>query len=78
MRKGASADFVINSLYKYTRLEDSFSVNFLALVNGQPRILDLKQVIDEYIKYRKLIITSRTKFELKKSKKIDWKLLLDY
>ena len=68
MRKGASADFVINSLYKYTRLEDSFSVNFLALVNGQPRILDLKQVIDEYIKYRKLIITSRTKFELKKAK----------
>ncbi|VVB82974.1 DNA gyrase subunit A [uncultured archaeon] len=68
MRKGASADFVINSLYKYTRLEDSFSVNFLALVNGQPRILDLKQVIDEYIKYRKLIITARTKFELKKAK----------
>ncbi len=68
MRKGASPDFVINSLFKYTRLEDSFSVNFLALVNGQPRILDLKQVIDEYIKYRKSIITARTKFELKKAK----------
>jgi DNA gyrase subunit A len=67
MRKGASSDFVINSLYKYTRLEDSFSVNFLALVNGQPRVLDLKQVISEYIKYRKLIITARTKFELKKA-----------
>ena len=68
MKKGASADFVINSLYKYTRMEDSFSVNFLALVNGQPRILNLKQVIDEYIKYRKAIITARTKFELKKAK----------
>jgi DNA gyrase subunit A len=68
LRKGASADFVINSLYKYTRLEDSFSVNFLALVNGQPRVLDLKQVIDEYIKYRRVIITNRTKFELKKAK----------
>ncbi len=68
LRKGASPDFVINSLYKYTRLEDSFSVNFLALVGGQPRILDLKQVVEEYIKYRKLIITNRTKFELKKAK----------
>ncbi len=68
LRKGANPDFVINSLYKYTRLEDSFSVNFLALVNGQPRVLNIKQVIDEYVKYRKLIITNRTKFELKKAK----------
>jgi DNA gyrase subunit A len=68
LRKGASPDFVINSLFKYTRLEDSFSVNFLTLVGGQPRTLNLKQVIDEYIKYRKLIITNRTKFELKKAK----------
>lgn len=68
MRKGASADFVINSLYKYTRLQDSFNVNFLALVGGQPRILNLKNVLEEYVKHRKIIITNRTKFELKKSK----------
>jgi DNA gyrase subunit A len=68
LRKGASPDFVMNSLFKYTRLEDSFSVNFLALVGGQPRTLNLKQVVDEYVKYRKLIIASRTKFELKKAK----------
>jgi DNA gyrase subunit A len=68
MRKGASADFVINSLYKYTRLQDSFNVNFLALVGGQPRILNLRNVLEEYVKYRKIIITNRTKFELKKSK----------
>jgi DNA gyrase subunit A len=68
LRKGASPDFVINSLFKYTRLEDSFSVNFLTLVGGQPRTLNLKQVVDEYIKYRKFIITNRTKFELKKAK----------
>ncbi|VVB83763.1 DNA gyrase subunit A [uncultured archaeon] len=68
LRKGASSDFVINSLYKYTRLTDSFAVNFLALVGGQPRTLNLKQVVDEYVKYRKIIITNRTKFELKKSK----------
>jgi DNA gyrase subunit A len=68
LRKGASVDFVINSLYKYTRLQDSFNVNFLALVGGQPRILNLKNVLEEYVKYRKIIITNRTKFELKKSK----------
>ncbi len=68
LRKGASSNFVINSLFKFTRLEDSFSVNFLALVAGQPRILNLKQVMDEYVKYRKTIITNRTKFELKKAK----------
>src|SRR4030042_5947509 len=59
LRKGASSNFVINSLYKYTRLQDSFGVNFLALVGGQPRILNLKQVMEEYVKYRRIIITNR-------------------
>ena len=68
LRKGANSDLVLNSLYKYTRLEDSFSVNFLALVNGQPRILTLRNVVEEYVKYRKTIVTNRTKFELKKAK----------
>jgi DNA gyrase subunit A len=68
LRKGASPDFVINSLFKYTRLQDSFSVNLLTLVNGQPKVLNLKQIIEEYVKYRKIIITNRTKFELKKAK----------
>jgi len=68
LRKGASPEFVINSLFKYTRLQDSFSVNLLTLVNGQPKVLNLKQVIEEYVKYRKAIITNRTKFELKKAK----------
>lgn len=68
LRKGASSDLVINSLFKYTRLEDSFNVNFLALVNGQPRILNLRNVVEEYVKYRKEIVTNRTKFELKKAK----------
>ncbi len=68
LRKGASPDFVINSLYKYTRLQDAFNVNLLVLVNGQPKILNLKQVVEEYVKYRNIIITNRTKFELKKAK----------
>ncbi|MGD9276625.1 MAG: DNA gyrase subunit A [Candidatus Pacearchaeota archaeon] len=68
LKKGASSKFVINSLYKYTRLQDSFNVNFLALVDGQPKILDLKNVMEEYVKYRKKIITNRTKYDLKKAK----------
>ena len=67
LRKGANAKFVINSLYKYTRLQDTFNVNFLALVHGQPKVLGIKEVLDEYVKYRKQIVTSRTKFELKKA-----------
>ncbi len=68
LRKGADAKFAINALFKYTRLQDSFNVNFLALVNGQPRVLNLRQVVENYVKYREKIITNRTKFELKKAK----------
>ncbi|MFH1801537.1 MAG: DNA gyrase subunit A [archaeon] len=68
LRKGANSKFVINSLYKYTRLQDSFSVNFLALLNGQPKILTLFDVLESYVNYRKIIITNKTKYELKKSK----------
>ncbi len=68
LKKGANSKFVINALHKYTRLQDSFSVNFLALVDGQPRILDLKTAVEEYVKYRKIVITNRTKYDLKKAK----------
>jgi len=68
LRKGANTKFVTNALYKYTRLQDSFNVNFLALVNGQPKVLNLREVVGEYVKYRKTIITSRTKYDLKKAK----------
>jgi len=67
LRKGANSRFLINALYKYTRLQDSFNVNFLALVGGQPRILNLKNVVQEYVNYRKQVITKRIKFELKKA-----------
>ncbi len=68
LKKDANSKFVINSLYKYTRLQDSFNVNFLALVNGQPKILGLKEVLENYVEYRKEIITKRSKFELRKAK----------
>ncbi|MBI2043613.1 DNA gyrase subunit A [Candidatus Pacearchaeota archaeon] len=72
LRKSSSdsmkTKFVINALHKYTRLQDSFNVNFLALVDGQPKILNLKTAIEEYVKYRKKIITDRTKYDLKKAR----------
>ena len=68
LRKGANPKFIINQLYKYTRLQDSFNVNMLALVKGQPRVLNLKNILEEYVNYRKVIITNRSKFLLKKAK----------
>ncbi len=67
LRRGADSKFTINRLYKYTRLQDRFNVNIIALVKGQPKQLNLKQILEEYINYRKLIITRRTKYLLKKA-----------
>ena len=67
LKKGTNAKYINNSLYKYTRLQDSFNANFLALVGNQPRILNLKQIIEEYVSYRKQIIVSRTKYDLRKA-----------
>jgi DNA gyrase subunit A len=68
LRKGANSKFIINSLYKYTRLQDQFNANILALVAGQPRVLNLKRILEEYVNYRKKIITNRAKYDLKKAK----------
>ncbi len=68
LKRGTNPKFIINSLYKYTRLQDSFNANLLALVGGQPKVLNLKVILEEYVKHRKLIITKRTQYELKKAK----------
>jgi len=68
LRKSANPQFIINRLYKYTRLQDSFNAIMLALVKGQPKILNLKNIVEEYVNYRKMIVTSRSKFLLKKAK----------
>lgn len=67
LKKGVSSKFVINALYKYTRLQDSFNVNFLALVKGKPKVLGLRDVLENYVEYRKEIVTRRTQYELKKA-----------
>jgi len=68
LKKGVNPKFIINKLYRYTRVQDSFSANMLALVGGEPKILGLKDILSEYVSYRKKIITNCSKYELKKAK----------
>jgi len=67
LKKGVNSKYISNSLYKYTRLQDSFNANFLALVGSQPRVLNLKHILEEYVKYRKQVITKRTAYDLRKA-----------
>jgi DNA gyrase subunit A len=67
LKKGAESKYTLNKLYKLTRLQSNFDANILALVGNQPRVLTLKNVVEEYVKYRKLIVERRSKFELKKA-----------
>ena len=68
VKKGESVDVLENNLYAQTQLEQSFGINFTVLVNGQPKVLNLKEILQEFIKYRKDVVTKRTKFEPKKAK----------
>ena len=67
LKRDARAQVVLNQLYKHTQMQDSFGVIMLALVDGQPKILTLRQCLDEYIKHRKSVVLRRTKFELDKA-----------
>ena len=69
IRKDANANVVLNNLYKHTSLQTTFGINMLALVNGQPRILTIKEIISNYIEYQKEIIVRRTRFDLDKAEK---------
>jgi len=67
IKRGAMASVILNRLYKFTQMETSFGIIMLAIVNGRPEILDLKQIIQHFINYRKEIVVRRTSFELKKA-----------
>ena len=69
LKKDANANVVLNTLFKYTPLQSSFSVNNVALVNGRPRTLNLKQLIKYFVKHRHEVILRRTKFDLDKAQK---------
>src|SRR5699024_628266 len=63
----ANAQVVLNRLYKYTQMQTTFGAIMLALVNGEPKILTLRQCLEYYIDHRKDVILRRTKFELDKA-----------
>lgn len=67
LKKDALPKFTINKLYTLTRLQDTFDANMLALLDGRPRVLNLKEIVGAYINYRKRIVTNRSTFELKKA-----------
>ncbi len=60
-------DVILNQLYKHTQLQSSFGIIMLALVNGQPRVLNLKQILEYYLEHQKDVITRRTRYELAKA-----------
>jgi DNA gyrase subunit A len=69
LKKDAVANVVLNNLFKYTQLQTSFSVNNIALVNGRPRMLHLKQLISYFVKHRHEVVVRRTQYELEQSEK---------
>ena len=67
LRRDANANVILNQLYKHTQMQDSFGVIMLALVDGRPRVLNLKEVLHYYILHQEDVITRRTKYELAKA-----------
>ena len=67
LKKDTNPNVILNRLYKHTQLQCTYSMIMLALVNGEPKILKLHEIIDEYLKHQKIVITRRTKFDLAKA-----------
>ena len=67
LKRDAIPNIVLNTLYKYTALQSSFSVNNIALVNGRPKLLNLKEMIKHFVDHRHEVVVRRTKFDLKKA-----------
>ena len=68
LKKDAVANVVLNKLYKYTQLQNTFSVNNIALVNGRPKVLNLKSLLKYFVDHRHEVVIRRTQYELKKAK----------
>jgi DNA gyrase subunit A len=68
LKRNENAEVVLNQLYKITQLQDSFGINMVALVDGQPRLLNLKQILSEFLRHRREVVTRRTLFRLKKAR----------
>ena len=68
LKRGEIAEVVLNNLFKDTQLQDSFGMNMVALVDGQPKLLNLKDFIEQFVRHRKEVVTRRTAFELRKAR----------
>jgi len=68
LKRGEIAEVILNNLYKQTQLQDTFGMNMVALLDGQPRLLNLKQMLEAFLRHRREVITRRTVFELKKAR----------
>ena len=68
-KKDANANVVLNQLYKFSQLQESYSINFLSIVDGVPKTLNLKQILEHYLKHQEDVVTRRTQFDLDKANK---------
>jgi len=68
LRRGEMGEVVLNNLFKHTQLQTVFGINMVALVDNQPRLLDLKQILEAFLKHRREVVTRRTVFDLRKAR----------
>jgi len=68
LRRGENADVMINNLYKLTSMQTVFGINMVALINGQPKLLNLQEIIQAFVRHRREVVTRRTIFELRKAR----------
>ena len=68
-RRDANGQVILNQFYKYTQLQDTCPINMLALVRGEPKVLNLKQILSEYVKFQEEVVTRRIRFDLAKAKR---------
>ena len=68
LKRGEIPEVILNNLYKQTQLQDTFGMNMVALLDGQPRLLNLKQMLEAFLRHRREVVTRRTVFELKKAR----------
>ena len=68
LKRGENPDVILNNLYKQTQLQDSFGMNMVALIDGQPKLLNLKQILDAFLRHRREVTTRKTVFDLRKAR----------
>ncbi len=68
LKRGENVDVILNNLYKLTPMQDTFGMNMVALIDGQPRLLNLKEMLDAFLRHRREVVTRRTVYELRKAR----------